>query len=185
MAAAYGSTTVWTTLLWELWNLCLIYTTTSGHDIHETSDSVTFYFLKSLLTDIRRKCILSNMIRINCSSTLSGCWESHPNASGVHGVAIQPGQEDRPRLFYFGTTTDQAYCKNQCAMEPLCYAYALIGPSFTSWVNHCYGRGFGAPEIMFPRVGMDSGLKICWLNIRFRILLYDLYIWNLSTCKQR
>ena len=33
-----------------------------NHEFHETCHSVTFYFMKNSFSDIRKKCILPNMI---------------------------------------------------------------------------------------------------------------------------
>ena len=34
------------------------------HEFHETCHSVTFYFMKNSFSDINRKCILPNKIRV-------------------------------------------------------------------------------------------------------------------------
>ena len=48
-------------------------------------------------------------------------------------------------------------------MEPQCYAYALnlVLNQGDDYDNKCYGRGFGAPEVMQPRENVVSGVKLC------------------------
>ena len=47
-------------------------------------------------------------------------------------------------------------------MEPRCYVYGLNKDLDSNiWDYQCYGRGFGAPEIMVPNTQIDSGVKVC------------------------
>ena len=72
-----------------------------------------------------------------------------------------PRWENRPKVFYFGDTTNYTWCKDQCGLEPGCYAFILHGAVTGGWANTCYGRGFGSPEVVRPQSGRDSGVKLC------------------------
>ena len=84
-----------------------------------------------------------------------------PKVSIAHGIPQFPRQHDPPRLFFFGDTTDLDWCKYQCAMEPQCYAFGLNRGVGASFDKQCYGRGFGAPEIMHDYAKVHSGVKLC------------------------
>ena len=92
---------------------------------------------------------------------ISDCWELKLGHNAVYYVPPHVRGEIRPKSFYFGETTDLNWCKEQCSKERQCYAYALIGPSYASLENQCYGRGFGTGEVMVQQNGVNSGLKIC------------------------
>ena len=49
--------------------VCLL---SDRHGFHETCNSVTFYFIKNLISDISRKCILPNMIKAEATLIIVG-----------------------------------------------------------------------------------------------------------------
>ena len=101
-------------------------------------------------------CTVSQLI----SFSIVECWQSYPNYDGVYYV-VSLRQSDPPRAYFFGDTTNSTWCKEQCALIPLCYAYTYFDASVTDWGEQCYGRGFGAPEVMYQDNGRYSGLKLC------------------------
>ena len=78
----------------------------------------------------------------------------------VDGLLTAPEAEDRPKVFYLGPTNNLTLCKELCGMEPLCYAYSLAKGA-NVWAKKCYGRGFGAPEVLVQRLKIYSGIKMC------------------------
>ena len=84
-----------------------------------------------------------------------------PKVSVVQGLPNFQQEHDPPRVFFFGNTTDLDWCRNQCAMEPRCYAFAFNKDVNAPWDYQCYGRGFGAPEIMHDYAKVHSGVKLC------------------------
>ena len=92
-----------------------------------------------------------------------GCWFPRGNRNTVNGMipgGSPVGWEDRPKVFYFGNTTDQNVCKQWCSEEPLCYAYSL-SPLQATPPFQCYGRGYRAREINPFHNNYKSGVKLC------------------------
>ena len=90
----------------------------------------------------------------------SDCWEIKTGYNAMAGLLTSPRAEDRPKVLFFGPTTNITWCKEQCAMEPFCYAYTWASGS-TKWSNLCYGRGFGAAEALAKQGIATTGIKIC------------------------
>ena len=90
----------------------------------------------------------------------SDCWEEKDLHQAMNGLLTTPGAEDRPKVFYFGESNNLTWCKEQCGMEPLCYAYSLAKGGKT-WGKKCYARGFGAPEPLQAQNKVYSGIKMC------------------------
>ena len=82
--------------------------------------------------------------------------------NSVAFLVPQAGQEDRPRTFFFGNSTDIAWCRDKCSMEPECLSFTLHLPEATfGYPTMCYGRGFGAPENLYPSSEGNAGVKLC------------------------
>ena len=152
----WGSKTMWSVKI-SYPTVAMVVSSLVLEALWQGGRSVTGTFKRSLQCRALNNSILHSFFFF----FVSECWELHPGTSSIFNLITSPRAEDRPRVFYFGTTSDEATCKKQCAMEPLCYAYASVGPSLTRWANQCYGRGFGVPEVIRPISGIDSGSKMC------------------------
>ena len=81
----------------------------------------------------------------------------------MYDLPLVPRWEDRPRVFFFGDSTDITWCRQQCGQEELCYAYTLVGAINSTWENQCYGRVYGAPEVIYAHmnINFNAGIKLC------------------------
>ena len=92
------------------------------------------------------------------------CWELRPSQNCMVGLIPNgPGTEERPKVFYFGTTSNFTWCRQQCGMEPLCYCAMLHGDP-NAWHNTCYGMGYGSPMIFHTahQALQNGARKLCW-----------------------
>lgn len=81
--------------------------------------------------------------RVECDASNPYEWVEHPEFNAVFGRILVPIVDaDGVNTFYYGDFDTVAECRDACAADPACAAFAMFLPSYArvNWQRTCHGR---------------------------------------------